>query len=94
MNCVFRICSLWRLKLKNDHTLASLFAKSTGTNHSNKQRIVLFLVYSYVVLCATALFYNDDQQTVFEYVSRLGCMILIYSVPGAKYLNMVRVWGT
>eukprot|EP01083_Nonionella_stella_P081841 225679_1 len=52
---------LFKIYLKNDHIILSVFERSDGTNFSTKQRIALFLLYMYLIMMADAMFYGGRQ---------------------------------
>lgn len=56
--------NLWKIYLKNDHTVLSVVGRTGGTNFTGKQRVACFALYLYGVIMATAIFYGtpDRQQ--------------------------------
>ena len=62
--CILQVV-LFSIYLRNDHTLLSLFARTSGTNYSAKQRLKL-LMYLCTIMAASAVFYGIEQSTVWQ----------------------------
>ena len=54
-------CKLWVVYLRNDHTLLSLFVRSSGTNFTTRQRIACFYMYLMTLLAVDAIFYGQEE---------------------------------
>ena len=53
---------LYKIYLRNDHTLLSMFQRTAGTNFSTKQRIACFYMYLVSIIAATAVFYGVEHK--------------------------------
>ena len=56
--------ALFIIYLRNDHSFLSLFARTSGTNFSVKQRMGCFFMYLCTIMVATGIFYGIDQTTI------------------------------
>ena len=43
-NTCLKLLRLWRVKLRNDHALLAMYFRDAGTNHSTKQRVMMFIM--------------------------------------------------
>ena len=75
LNCCEQLCKLHYLKCRNQHALFSVLARDNGTNHSTKQRVLLLMVYTLIIMSATAIFYDTDYHHV-NYKLNLFCHTL------------------
>ncbi len=62
------ICQLsWKLfkvYVRNEHTLLSVFQRTAGTNFSSKQRLGCFFMYLCTIMVLTAMFYEIEQHSI------------------------------
>ena len=72
LDCFQKIKKLFPIKVRNDHSFFALIYRDMGTNYSDKERVLLFIMYCFIVLFISAMFYNTD----YDHVSyHLFCMI-------------------
>ena len=57
--CILQF-KLYKLYLRNDHTLLSMFQRTHGTNYSTRQRIACFFMYLSTIMMCSAIFYGVE----------------------------------
>ena len=53
---------LFRINIRNDHTLLSVVQRTAGTNFSTRQRLACFFMYLSTIMVASAMFYGVEQR--------------------------------
>ena len=72
---------LYRAYLRNDHTFASLFQRTAGTNLSLKQRLGLFFMFITTNMVMTATFYGTQQTNIWGSIIASLLISLCSTVP-------------
>eukprot|EP01084_Bolivina_argentea_P085497 154520_1 len=75
---VFR---LFKVYIRNDHTVLSVFQRTAGTNYSARQRLGCLFLYISLTMAATAIFYGVEQAASFGDVSASFCISLLSTFP-------------
>ena len=78
--CVFQL-ALFGAYVRNDHTLISLFSRTSGTNLTLKQRLGCFSMYLFTVMVVTAIFYGETQPTIAQEITQSFITSLFATVP-------------
>ena len=64
-NICRKLFKIWKINVKDTHTILALFQRSEHTNFSSKQRLVCLLAYVVTVMAASAFFYGQRSATVY-----------------------------
>ena len=73
--------NLFKVYLKNHHTLLFVFRRSAGTNLCVRQRLALFYLYICVVMVSEAMFYGREQSTPWQDISASFITSLVSTLP-------------
>ena len=73
--------ALVKLYFNNEHTVFSVYNRSSGSNYSVKQRLACFLIYFYTVTALSAIFYGLHVQVV-SLITASFAISLVAVIPG------------
>ena len=73
---------LFRLYLRNDHTVLSVFQRTSGTNWSLRQRLGCFFVYICTIMVATGMYYEVDSTNIWSDMIMSFMTSIIATTPG------------
>ena len=74
--------ALVNLYFNNEHTVFSVFNRSSGSNYSVKQRLACFLIYFYTVTALSAMFHGLHVQVVSCFITASIAISLMAVIPG------------
>eukprot|EP01084_Bolivina_argentea_P256747 432385_1 len=72
---------LFKVYLRNDHTLLSVFQRTGGTNFSSKQRLGCFFMYFSTIMVCTGMFYGLQQSTPIQDILASFTISLCSTLP-------------
>lgn len=73
--------NLFKLYLRNDHTVLSIFQRTAGTNWSLRQRLGCFFVYIVTIMVATGMYYGTDSTNVWSDIIASFIISLVSTTP-------------
>ena len=79
-NLCYLQLKLYLLYLGNDHTILSMFQRTSGTNFSTRQRIACFFMYICTIMIANAIFFGVEQP-IFGGITASFIASLISTIP-------------
>ena len=81
-----KLFQLFAIRLQDDHSVLSLFARSEGTNYGTTQRVMILHLYLIMVMAVSALFYgteDNDQpfgDTINAICASIGASIPVFTI--------------
>eukprot|EP01084_Bolivina_argentea_P105219 188357_1 len=72
---------LFRVYVRNEHTLLAIMQRTAGTNFSIRQRLGCFFMYLCTMMAVTAVFYGVEQEQIFGDVTASFLISFIGTTP-------------
>ena len=83
-----KIFKVFKIYMKDYHTIISIFTASDHTNYSVKQRIGCCFMYLVTIMFVNAVFYSQSEQTLTASIILLICNSLLTCVPAYAIVYM------
>eukprot|EP00494_Astrolonche_serrata_P029504 UN29771 len=71
----------FKLDLFNDHIVLSVLRRDLGTNYTTPQRVLVYTLYIFFILCISALFFEQEQNSKFSELVFVFIATLIALIP-------------